>query len=61
MTTNDMLKKRIKIETDITRLKFMRDNGLDMAIEKFKDFTTESKESFIILINERIVELGGSI
>jgi len=59
MTTNEMMQKQIKAEAVITRLEFMRDNGLDMTIVKFKDFTEVDKAECVVLINERIVVLGG--
>jgi len=61
MTCSELMMDEIKAETVISKLEFMRDNGLDMAIIKFRDFTTVEKAKCVTLINERIAELVGTV
>ena len=61
----DKLKLTIQKQTNIVKLKFLRDTGLDMILNDpdvlTTDFSESDKSSFIELINSRIVELGGAI
>jgi len=61
----DKLKLTIQKQTNIIKLKYLRDTGLDMILNDPDvlptDFSESDKSSFIELINSRIVELGGAI
>lgn len=53
----------IRSTTEVNRLIFLRDFGLDMILAdpdiKNKDFNQSDKDNFIAKINARITELGG--
>lgn len=67
--TKDMLEAFINKQENaegIARLEYLRDYGLDKIIgDKItkikKDFTEDDKAEFVIKINAKIVELGGTV
>lgn len=61
--TAEMLGYQVNICTDIKKLKFLRDTGLDMILvdPDVDDFTESDKTEFINIINKRIIYLGGEI
>lgn len=63
MSTSERLIYQISVQTEILKLKFLRDTGLDMILADVDvtDFTETDKTEMITVINDRIVELGGTV
>lgn len=61
--TIDFMETAIKNSTSIIKLKKLRDTGLDAILSDptVRDFTEKDKANFIVKINARIIELGGTI
>lgn len=60
MSTSDRLKTQIKNQTDVVKLTYLKDFGLDMILADadVTDFTVDDKTEITALIVARIAELS---
>lgn len=57
----DKLLKAIGKESDITRLEYFRDTGINILINTGKDVGESDRTVIVQAINDKIIELGGTI